>query len=310
MSAEAHGDAAAAAPASVAQRPVTVLENVPLARDTYRLRLGDSILARAILPGQFVMIRPGPEGSDDPLLGRPFALYDVATDGSGAPTAVDVVYLVIGRGTAALAQRRAGERLSVWGPLGNGFGEPPAGAAVFVAGGIGQTPFLALGRWWLGQMDYGAASPARQSGGSGTNDARATCSRATLLYGARTAALLAGLDDFQRAGIEVEVATDDGSAGHHGFVTDLLARRLQRGERPARVVGCGPAPMLAALTRLVERYRVPCEVSLENHMACGFGACFSCVARIRQADGTVDLRRVCVEGPVFRAEDVCWSGQK
>ena len=130
---------------------------------------------------------------------------------------------------------------------------------------------------------------------------------ATLLYGVRTAALAAGVEDFERAGIAVELATDDGSAGHRGFVTDLLARRLDRGERPAKVVGCGPPAMLAALSRLVERFAVPCDLSLENHMACGFGACFSCVAPIRQPDGLVDLRRVCVEGPVFNAADVVWS---
>ena len=109
------------------------------------------------------------------------------------------------------------------------------------------------------------------------------------------------------AGIEVEVATDDGTAGHHGFVTDLLARRLDHGERPGRIVGCGPLPMLAALARLVERHGIACDVSLENHMACGFGACFSCVAPIRQSDGTTDLRRVCVEGPIFAAKAVDWS---
>jgi dihydroorotate dehydrogenase electron transfer subunit len=296
----------AVAPASAAHRLVTVLENVPIARDTYRLRLGDPILARGILPGQFVMIRPGAEGADDPLLGRPFALYDVVTDSSGEPISVDVVYLIIGRGTAALAQRKPGERLWVWGPLGNGFGQPPAGAVVFVAGGIGQTPFLALGRWWLGRMSYGAEST---DGEPEIADRRAGafCSSATLLYGVRTAALLAGLADFQQAGLEVEVATDDGTAGHRGFVTDLLADRLERGERPARIVGCGPAPMLAALARLTERHRVPCDVSLENHMACGFGACFSCVAPIRQADGASDLKRVCVEGPVFDADEVDWS---
>ena len=106
--------AAPAAPARVSQRLVAVLENVAIARDTYRLRLDDPILARAILPGQFLMIRPAAEGADDPLLGRPFALYDVTTDAAGAPTSVDVVYLVVGRGTAALAQRRPGEQLSVW----------------------------------------------------------------------------------------------------------------------------------------------------------------------------------------------------
>ena len=101
----------AVAPASAAQRLVPILENEPIALDTYRLRLGDPILARAIRPGQFVMIRPGQESADDPLLGRPFALYDVVVDAAGSPVAVDVVYLVVGRGTAALARRRAGETL-------------------------------------------------------------------------------------------------------------------------------------------------------------------------------------------------------
>ncbi|MGA2704401.1 MAG: dihydroorotate dehydrogenase electron transfer subunit [Isosphaeraceae bacterium] len=295
------------APAGASQRLVAVLENVAIARDTYRLRLDDPILARAILPGQFLMIRPAAEGADDPLLGRPFALYDVATDAAGAPTGVDVVYLVVGRGTAALAQRRPGERLSVWGPLGNGFGPPPSGPVIFVAGGIGQTPFLALGRWWLGKTSYGLQSKGLEPPRPGSAAGVPKSSSATMLYGVRTAALLAGVNDFRQVGIDVEIATDDGSAGYRGSVTELLARRLKQGERPARIVGCGPSPMLAALARLVEPFEIPCEVSLENHMACGFGACFSCVAPIRQPDGTIDLRRVCVEGPVFAASTVEWS---
>jgi len=303
-----HADAFTAADSrSAAQRFVTIIENMPIARDTFRLRLDAPALAQSILPGQFVMVRPGAEGADDPLLGRPFALYDVVQAARGNPSAVDLVYLVIGRGTAALAHRRPGERVSVWGPLGNGFGPPPVGDVVFVAGGIGQTPFLALGRWWLGKRAYGQRQDERKPSAASPLSGVTFASSATLLYGVRTAALLAGVDDFRHAGIAVELATDDGSAGHHGFVTGLLDRRLERGERPARVVGCGPPAMLAALTGLVERYRIACDVSLENHMACGFGVCFSCVAPIRQPDGTSDLRRVCVEGPVFAAEAVDWS---
>jgi dihydroorotate dehydrogenase electron transfer subunit len=275
-------------------RVVPILENVAIARDTFRLRLGDASLAGALRPGQFVMIRPGPEGATDPLLGRALALYDVVCDSTGAPSAFDVVYLVVGRGTAALSRRQPGERLEVWGPLGNGFGPSPGGSAIFVAGGIGQTPFLALGRSWL------------EGGSTGKAEANRCKTSLTMLYGVRTAALFAGVDDFRRAGIEVELATDDGSAGHHGFVTELLARRLANGDRPAKVVGCGPPPMLAALAKLVAIYRITCEVSLESHMACGFGACFSCVAPMRQDDGSVDLRRVCVEGPVVSADRVDW----
>src|SRR3954454_23319237 len=169
--------AEAVAPASAARRLAVVRETVAIGRDTYRIRLEAPALARSIIPGQFVMIRPGAEGAEDPLLGRPFALYDVATDGSGAPCALDIVYIVLGRGTSALARRRPGERVSVWGPLGNGFGPPPAGPVVLVAGGIGQTPFLALGRSWLGTVSYGdvidpAAAPTRP-----------VASSATLLYG-------------------------------------------------------------------------------------------------------------------------------
>jgi dihydroorotate dehydrogenase electron transfer subunit len=284
----------AVAPSCAARRTVAILENEKIARDTYRIRLDDPTMARAILPGQFLMIRPAL--GNDPLLGRPFALYDVARDASGMPNAIDVVYLILGRGTQALSRLRPGDLVTAWGPLGNGFGPSPGGSVVFVAGGIGQTPFLALGRWWLGLGEYGDGPP------SGTK-ARS----ATLLYGVRSADLAAGVDDFETAGISVELATDDGSAGHKGFVTDLLARRLERGERPSKVVGCGPPAMLEVLSKIVDKYDLVCDLSMENHMACGFGACFSCVAPIRQADGSSDLRRVCVEGPIFPSRDVVWT---
>lgn len=300
-------------PASAIHRLVPVVDNTPIARDTYRLRLADAAIARAIRPGQFVMIRPGAEGATDPLLGRPLALYDVIRDPTtGIPTGFEVVYVVVGRGTSTLAQRRPGERIAVWGPLGNGFGPPPPGPVVLVAGGIGQTPFLALGRWWLGQADYGHQPAAPRHDVQTTVAGRLitqpeTFSPAiTMLYGVRTAALLAGVDDFRHAGIDVDVATDDGTAGHHGYVTDILTHRLKRGDRPARVVGCGPPAMLATLAKIVRQYDIPCDISLENQMACGFGACFSCVAPIRQADGSTDLRRVCVEGPIVAADLVDW----
>ncbi len=290
---ELEAETEAVAPPCAAVRTVAVLENERVARDTFRLRLDDPVMAQSILPGQFLMIRPA-HGSD------PFALYDVARDADGVPVAVDVVYLVLGRGTSALSRLRPGDRSTIWGPLGNGFEpNPPDGPVVFVAGGIGQTPFLALGRWWLGRAGYGEgpviANPARS---------------ATLLYGVRSDDFAAGLGDFEAAGIAVELATDDGSAGHRGFVTELLSRRLERGERPAHVVGCGPPAMLRALSKLVERYDLSCDLSLENQMACGFGACFSCVAPIRQPDGSTDLRRVCVEGPIFPSRVVAWPGSE
>jgi dihydroorotate dehydrogenase electron transfer subunit len=170
-----------------------------------------------------------------------------------------------------------------------------------VAGGIGQTPFLAMARAYQGLRNYG--QPMREF---------PRAKKISLCYGARRAEYLAGLDDFRATGINVLTSTDDGSAGHHGFVTDLLGQLLAEStsderENPSgvRVVCCGPEPMMAAVARLTKQAGVPCEVSLETPMACGMGICFSCVVRVRTgdlgSDEPWDYRRSCVEGPVFDA---------
>ena len=165
-----------------------------------------------------------------------------------------------------------------------------------VAGGIGQTPFLALGREQLQKRDYGW--PPRQV---------APSEKVTLCYGARSADLLAGLDDFRAVGIDVRVATDDGSAGHHGLVTDLLRHCLAETETTTcRVVCCGPEAMMEAVAGISASANVPCQVSLETPMACGIGICFSCVTKVIQPDGTWDYKRTCVDGPVFDAKKIVW----
>ena len=273
---------------------VRVVENVPLARDTYRVRFQCPALARRIVPGQFLMVRLA--DCNDPLLGRPLALYDtVLSDGNrGEPVGVDVVYLVLGKMTSRLARFVPGQELEVWGPLGNGFPPQQAEHLVMVAGGIGQTPFPALAREHLGGRVYG--DPPRRV---------APAARVTLCYGARSKDYLAGVEDFARLGVEVLVSTDDGTAGHHGLVTELLEQVLGGSPR-ARVVCCGPEPMMAAVARLTAERKVPCQVSLETPMACGIGICFSCVAQVRDATGQWDYRRTCVEGPVFDAERIEW----
>jgi dihydroorotate dehydrogenase electron transfer subunit len=274
---------------------VRIAENVPIARDTYRLRFECPELARRILPGQFLMLRLA--RCDDPLLGRALALYDTAPaagDPRGAPRCVDVVYLVLGKLTGRLARLSAGAELEVWGPLGNGFPPQTADHLVMVAGGIGQTPFLALAREHLGDRVYG--DPPRRV---------KPLKRVTLCYGVRTRDYLAGLDDFRRLGVEVVTSTDDGTAGHHGLVTDILVQVLDDSPRP-RIVCCGPEPMMEAVARIAAARNVPCQVSLESPMACGIGICFSCVARVRDAGGNWDYRRTCVEGPVFDAAQIEW----
>jgi dihydroorotate dehydrogenase electron transfer subunit len=273
---------------AIVQTNAGVLENVRLARDTYRIRLHAPELARTIRPGQFVMLRL--PGHSDPLLGRPFALYDTFLDSSGNPSGLDVVYLVVGKLTGLLAAVRSGEEVVVWGPLGNGFPEPADGGHVaLVAGGIGQTPFLAHVRELLGARGYGGRTPQRAA------------QRVSLYYGVRTADLAAGVADFEAAGADVRLASDDGSVGYRGFVTQLL----ERDGPPTHLFGCGPEPMLRALAGLAQRWAVPCHLSLETPMACGVGICFSCVTKVRTADGW-DYKRVCIDGPVFDAADLAW----
>jgi dihydroorotate dehydrogenase electron transfer subunit len=276
------------------QQTAEIVENVCLAKETYRVRFHAPLIARRVVPGQFVMLRLA--DLNDPLIGRPLALYDTVPSASGEPEAVDVVYLVKGKLTTRLAQMQAGQRLEVWGPLGNGFeGSDAGGHLIMVAGGIGQTPFLAMAKEAFGLKKYG--DPPRSFPKAG---------RVTFCYGARTAEYFAGVEDFERLGIDVRLATDDGSRGHHGLVTDLLKQVLSASKEGVRVVCCGPEPMMKAVAEIAIANRVPCQVSLETPMACGVGICFTCVAKVRLPGGSWDYKRTCVEGPVFEAAAIKW----
>jgi dihydroorotate dehydrogenase electron transfer subunit len=311
-------------PDRAVQETVEIAENVHLARDTYRVRFYSPVIASRILPGQFVMLRL--TGANDPLIGRPLALYDTVLakdfprrsipasatvndpdidflEDDLGPVAVDVVYLVKGKLTSRLYAMQPGQRLDVWGPLGNGFEGAPSltprhsslAHLILVAGGIGYTPFLALAQEALGKKQYG--HPPR-----GVPPAR----RVTLCYGARSADYLAGVRDFERLGVDIRLATDDGSRGHHGLVTELLRQVLAEGVAHPHIVCCGPEPMMEAAAHIAREHGASCEVSLETPMACGIGICFTCVAKVKQPDGIWDYKRTCVEGPVFDADQIEW----
>ncbi len=226
-------------------------------------------------PGQFVMLSPGARGSgerDDPLLPRPMAVY---REDSGA---VEILYKIHGRGTALLADARAGQRVRMLGPLGRGFPLPEAGSrALLVGGGTGIAS--------LYELALRAAQRAEVS----------------VLLGARSADDLMGREDFAALGVALRVATEDGSEGTHGRVTDLLREELGRGPTP--VYACGPTPMMRAASELAGAAGVTAYVSLENPMACGFGVCLGCAAPL--AEGGFAL--VCRDGPVFAAAAVDWE---
>jgi dihydroorotate dehydrogenase electron transfer subunit len=242
-------------------------------------------------PGQFVMITVGqPAGCADPLLRRPFSIFNLPGAGAVEGDVVDIFYKVSGRGTALLAQARPGDTIRCLGPLGNGFApdRPPGSRLLLVAGGIGSASLHPL------------ALKERRDGGT-----------PLVLYGCRTAADLAGIAPTRDAGIECRVATDDGSAGARGLVSELLEEFLAAEGDSARerwvICACGPTPMMKATAAVAARRGVRCYVSLESPMACGFGVCVGCVVPTREASSApLAYRRICVEGPVLDAARVIW----
>ncbi len=274
---------------------VEVIENVQLAHDTWRIRLAcpemAQVSARPVSHDASVRQRRS-------LARAPLALYDTALGADGEPLGIDVVYLTLGKMTTRLARSGRGQGIEIWGPLGNGFPSDPVEHLILVAGGIGQTPFMALAQECLGRRQYG--DPRRTA---------AKIDRVTLCYGARRQEYLAAVDDFQRLRVDVRISTDDGSAGHHGLVTDLLRATLAEGggnQAGRRIICCGPERMLEAVARIAVETSTPCLASLETPMACGIGICFSCVAKLRDDAGGWDYRRTCVEGPVFDAAHIEW----
>jgi len=262
---------------------VPVLRNVDLDHGSFLVEFDAPEMVAPMRPAQFFMIGiPGGET----LLRRPYSVCGLpGTFEDGTPGAAQVLYRVVGRGTALLAALRSGAVLDVLGPLGNGFEIPATEGVVpvLVAGGIGAAPFPAL------VAALAAASP-----------------RPRMIYGARTSHDLPLADWFARR-TELEVTTEDGSAGRRGRVTEPLEDLLASTHpRTIHVYVCGPDPMLRAVARLAARYAVRCDLALEAHMACGFGVCLGCVVPTHRAGSDFAYERVCVEGPVLEAGRLAW----
>jgi dihydroorotate dehydrogenase electron transfer subunit len=229
--------------------------------------------------GQFCHIRT--EAGTEPLLRRPFSYWDLREGGDRVAHA-DLLYTVVGRGTAALEAKRPGSKVGYLGPLGIGFTARPAGTWVLVAGGVGIVPFFHL---------------ARQA------RARGLKPRILLLFGGRSEAMLYGIDEFAAEGVEAKAATEDGSRGRKGLVTDLLEEELRGlGREGLQLYTCGPERMMEAVIRIARREKLPCEASLEKRMGCALGACGACVQKVTADDGR-DWRysRICIEGPAYDA---------
>lgn len=269
----------------------TTLENRQIAESTWKISIEAPEFAARVASGKFVMLRL--VAGDDPLLGRPFAIYD-ADKTSGR---VEVVYAVVGKGTTRLTSLRPGDPIRLWGPLGNGWAEALCGQTpknlVLVAGGVGNAPFYLLIKE---QLEAAKKNPANAP-------------KLTFVFGARSAERLSCVEEFRALGIDVRLATEDGSAGTKGFVTDVFPEILPNdvASEGVRLLCCGPHPMLKAVAKYSATRGYDCWTSLESPMACGLGICFSCVVDWKTDDGTWDYKRTCVDGPVFDASRLRWD---
>ncbi len=245
-----------------------LLARCELAPGVFSFTISCPEIAAQAQAGQFVHVRV--EGF---TLRRPISICSF----DRAAGTVRIVFEVRGRGTERLSHCKTGEMLDLLGPLGNGFSAvKPGEKLIVVGGGIGVPPMLQA--------------------------AKAAGADATAIIGFRTAGAVILKEEFEALGCDTRLATDDGSAGYHGFVTGLLKQRLAEGAA-ALICACGPMPMLKGVVALADEYGIPSEVSLEERMGCGIGACLVCACKTVK-DGREIYSHVCKDGPVFNGNEV------
>jgi dihydroorotate dehydrogenase electron transfer subunit len=253
------------------QANVKILYNKKVKNGYFHMRLLSSGIAKQALPGQFLNIKVNE--SCEPLLRRPLSIHKVGGNN------IEIFYAVVGEATKILSQRKPGEFLSVIGPLGNGFDCKAGKSKVLVAGGMGVAPLVFLAK----KLTKSIAK-----------------NKPLVLIGAKTKNDILCEKEFKDLGCAVKIATDDGSKGFKGYVSELLSITLSTIDyRPSTIYACGPKHMLKEIVRLCNKHSIPAQVSLEEHMACGIGACLGCVVNTKKG-----FKRVCKEGPVFNGDEL------
>jgi len=254
----------------------------------FHQRFAQPCIARHARAGQFVHLLPGAKH----LFRRAFSVY--ATDPDEGT--FDVLHQVLGEGTRCLSRLKKGDTVDALGPLGNRFPLPESGQrAVLIGGGIGMAPL----RLFALELHRSLAGRRRRK----IEDDKTPL----LLLGTRSRSLAVVPWGLASLGVRPVWASDDGSHGFHGHVVALLSDQIAHGRIiPDRsvVYGCGPEPMMAALAQLCEQNRIPCYVSLERSMPCGYGVCMGCVIKTRGREGYETYKRVCKDGPVFDAGQI------
>lgn len=264
----------------MAQEKVRILWNREVAPSYMHIGLECKTACVYAGPGQFVMLKV--DNRNEPLLRRPFSINQVIKE-DGRIVGVEILYKIVGTNTTTLSNMKENEYIDLVGPLGQGFRLPEKAQKVFItAGGIGVAPVVYLASWLL--------------------EKGISAKECEVFIGGRTSSDVLCPEIFRDLGMQVHTATDDGSLGHHGLVTDLIERRISE-NAPDVVYSCGPHPMLKAVADISEKKDVECQVSVETLMACGICACLGCAIEYRD-DVSETYMHVCKNGPVFRSHEL------
>jgi len=249
-------------------------------RDTdlyFRLAVSAPRIAPLVQPGQFAHVRVAP--MKEALLRRPFSIFQVSGD------TLSILYKTVGKGTEVLSRMRPGDTLGMIGPLGHGFTVPQPG---------GETPLLVAGGYGMAAL-YLLAQRSPQKG--------------IAFVGGRRRADILCEEDFRALGWQVRAATEDGSHGEKGLVTQPLLAELKRETTGRKLFACGPTPMLKAVGKIAEEFKVPAELSMDEHMCCGVGVCLTCVIPVKNG-ADWEYQRTCTDGPVFDSRQIAWEAGK
>ncbi|MCK4430964.1 MAG: dihydroorotate dehydrogenase electron transfer subunit [Candidatus Aminicenantes bacterium] len=245
--------------------------------DYHLLSLESPKIALEGQPGQFIMVRITEHFH--PLLRRPFSIHSI--DGRN----VEIFFLNSGLGTSLLSQKKTNDTLDILGPLGKGFNlndHFKEKDVALIGGGRGIAPL-----YFLAQRLSSLGASIR------------------IFYGGKTLADLPLKDKLKKAGFDTFFSTDDGSFGFKGLITDFFKAELEI-FTPIHIFSCGPEPMMAKIAKIAQKKKIPAEFSLESVMGCGFGACWSCVRKIRRGNKE-EWVKICEEGPVFSADEIIWK---
>ena len=263
---------------------VKILSRKEVAPNIYLIKLKAPEVAQEALPGQFIHIKCSKDNY--PLLRRPLSIHRIDKEKGE----IHILFQVVGEGTKLLSQRVIGDDLDIMGPTGNGFNiYPESRKIIIIGGGIGVAPLLAL------------CEESKRQG-----------KEVRVLIGAQKKELVIGEENFRKLGAKVDVATNDGSYKYKGLVTDLLERIIKEGWLADQVFACGPKLKLKKVVEISLDAHIDCQISLEERMACGIGACLGCVCKIKTKNKKgnkvkYEFKRVCVDGPIFEGSEVVWD---